>query len=106
MGHRGPAGLSTMQKAALWSRWKAGYSMKEIARALAVGHGSIRNVLLHNGGIVPAVHLRSPMALYRSRDFGPRTSVNAHITKSRILEPKFQRASLPRVFCDSLPRLR
>ena len=63
MGSRGPAGLSKGQQESLWSRWKAGYPMRDIGRALRVDHGSVRNVLCIYGGIVPAVRQRSRMAL-------------------------------------------
>jgi len=63
MGSRGPAGLSSEQQKSLWSRWKAGYPMRDIGRALQVDHGSIRNVLCIYGGIVPAVRRRGRLAL-------------------------------------------
>src|ERR1700690_18190 len=63
MGLSGPPGLSAEQQASLWSRWKAGYPMRDIGRALRVDHGSIRNVLCIYGGIVPAARVRSRIAL-------------------------------------------
>lgn len=63
MGLSGPPGLSVEQQASLWSRWKAGYLMRDIGRALRVDHGSIRNVLCIYGGIVPAARQRSRIAL-------------------------------------------
>jgi len=63
MGLSGPPGLSAEQQASLWSRWKTGYPMRDIGRALRVDHGSIRNVLCIYGGIVPAARVRSRIAL-------------------------------------------
>jgi hypothetical protein len=37
--------------------------MRDIGRALRVDHGSIRNVLLRSGGIVPADRRRGALAL-------------------------------------------
>ena len=38
MGLSGPLGLSVEQQASLWSRWKAGYPMRDIGRAFRVDH--------------------------------------------------------------------
>lgn len=52
-------GLSDSQRTEMWCRWKAGYRMREIARALRVDHGSIRSLLCQRGGFAPAVRSRS-----------------------------------------------
>lgn len=70
MGRRGPAGLSSTEKADLWSRWKAGYHVREIARAFGRDHGSIRHLLLQQGGIVPTVRTRAMVALTLSEREG------------------------------------
>jgi IS30 family transposase len=57
------ARLSAAQKTDMWCRWKAGQSLHEIGRAFGKAHSSIRVLLLHHGGIVPAARRRSPQAL-------------------------------------------
>jgi hypothetical protein len=57
------AGLSAAQKTDICCRWKDGDSLHEIGRAFGKGHSSIRFLLLHHGGIVPAVRRRSLLAL-------------------------------------------
>ena len=56
-------GLSATQKIAMWSRWKAGQSLHEIGRAFGKSHSSIRCVVSHHGGFVPALRQRSLLAL-------------------------------------------
>jgi IS30 family transposase len=56
-------GLSAMQKSDMWRRWKAGQSLHEIGRAFGKSHSSIRCVVSHHGGFVPAVRRRSLLAL-------------------------------------------
>ena len=63
MARPGPAGLSSADKADMWRRWKAGYRMREIARALRCDHGSIRNLLAQRGGISPSIRHRGRQAL-------------------------------------------
>jgi hypothetical protein len=47
----------------MWSRWSAGYHVREIARAFGRDHGSIRNLLLQQGGIAPRLRTRAIVAL-------------------------------------------
>ena len=47
----------------MWSRWKAGYHMRDIARAIGRDHGSIRGLLLRQGGIAPAPRTRAVVTL-------------------------------------------
>jgi IS30 family transposase len=47
----------------MWSRWKAGHHVREIARAFGRDHGSIRGLLLQQGGIAPAPRTRAVIAL-------------------------------------------
>ena len=56
-------GFSAMQKSDMWRRWKAGQSLHEIGRAFGKSHSSIRCVVSHHGGFVPAVRQRSILAL-------------------------------------------
>jgi IS30 family transposase len=70
MGLAGPPGLSKNQREGLWSRWEAGYPMRDIGRALGVDHGSVRNVLCFYGGITPPARRRSRRALTLSEREG------------------------------------
>jgi transposase, IS30 family len=54
--------LSPGQKADVWSRWKAGESLREMGRAYGKPHNCIRCVLLPRGGIAPAARQRSRLA--------------------------------------------
>jgi IS30 family transposase len=63
MAKRGRAGLSHKQKMQLWSRWKEGECVSDIARALEVAGSRVHHVLACNGGIMPAVHRRSSRSL-------------------------------------------
>src|SRR3954452_14091233 len=63
MARPGPAGLSSAERADMWCRWKAGYRMREIARALRCDHGSIRNLLAQRGGIGPSIRHRAKHVL-------------------------------------------
>src|ERR1039457_972051 len=47
----------------MWCRWKAGYHVREIARAFGRDHGSIRGLLARRGGIAPSVRSRGNLAL-------------------------------------------
>jgi IS30 family transposase len=55
--------LSPAQKADLWSRWKRGESLSEIARALNRVPGAIGHVVGHRGGIAPALRRRAVRVL-------------------------------------------
>jgi hypothetical protein len=56
-------GFSAAQRTEVWSRWKAGQWLHEIGHAFGKGHSSIRFLLSHHGGIVPAARRRSLLAL-------------------------------------------
>ena len=56
-------GLSALQRAELWCRWKAGQSLQEIGRALGKDHVVIHFLLARHGGIAPAARRRSPRTL-------------------------------------------
>ena len=51
MGRGGSTGLSSAERAEMWCRWKAGYRMREIARALRCDHGSSASAGGAIGGI-------------------------------------------------------
>ena len=63
MAQMGRLGLSALQKAELWQRWKAGQSLSDIGRALGKHAGSVHGVVSSNGGIVPPNRCRSRLAL-------------------------------------------
>src|ERR1700692_1984109 len=63
MRQHGPPGLSAAERVYMWSRWKAGYHVREIARAFGRDHGSIRSLLLQQGGIAPRLRTRALLAL-------------------------------------------
>jgi len=63
MGQLGRPGLSAVQKAELWQRWKQGQSLSDIGRALGKHAGSIHGVVSSNGGFTPAVRRRSRWSL-------------------------------------------
>jgi IS30 family transposase len=63
MAKRGRPGLSRVEKAELWNRWKAGECVSDIARALQVPGSRVHHVLACAGGIVPAARRRSSRAL-------------------------------------------
>src|SRR5688500_11533379 len=63
MAKRGRPGLSQVEKAELWNRWKAGECVSDIARALQVPGSRVHHVLSCAGGIVPAARRRSSRAL-------------------------------------------
>jgi len=59
----GRPGLTDAQLADMWRQWKAGYSLREISRALRRIPQAIRWQLGKYGGIAPPARKRSPMAL-------------------------------------------
>jgi len=63
MSRPGPPGLSDEQRAETWRRWKSGYGVREIGRALGFDHGSIRSLLIQRGGFAPPARRRPRSAL-------------------------------------------
>lgn len=63
MAKKGSSGFSHEQKSELWTRWKAGESVSDIARALEVPGSRVHHVLASDGGIVPKARRRSSQAL-------------------------------------------
>ena len=55
--------LSSVQRADMWSRWKAGQSLNAIGRALGKDKQVIHFLLARHGGIAPSVRRRSRHAL-------------------------------------------
>lgn len=58
-----PGGLSEAHKKEMWERWKAGYSIGDISKALEKPPGSIHGMLKAHGGIAPPHRRRSRLAL-------------------------------------------
>lgn len=56
-------GLSAMQRAELWERWKAGETLSDIGIALGKHAASIFGVVTNCGGIAPSPRRRAPLAL-------------------------------------------
>ena len=56
-------GFTERQRAELWTRWEAGESLTDIARALGKVPVSIFDVIRKHGGIPPTVRTRSRLAL-------------------------------------------
>ena len=55
--------LTTEQQRELWRRWRAGESLREIARAFGRRASSIHGMIAAHGGYVPAARRRSPRVL-------------------------------------------
>ena len=51
------------QKALMWERWKAGWTLHQIAHLFNRAHTSVRGVLAQTGGIRPPQRRRSAIAL-------------------------------------------
>lgn len=54
---------SDSQKALMWERWKAGWTLHQIAKLFDRGAGSVRGILAQTGGIRPPERQRSRLAL-------------------------------------------
>ena len=63
MLREGRPGLSDAQKAELWRRWKAGYSIREICHVLKRVPSGVRVHLAQHGGIAPPIRVRAAVAL-------------------------------------------
>src|SRR3984885_4097810 len=55
----GRPGLTEEQKSAMWRRWKAGYSIREICQALRRNSSPVYQQLAIRGGIAPSGHIRA-----------------------------------------------
>ncbi len=81
MAQLGRPGLSAMQKAELWERWKNGESLSEIGRALGKHAGSVFGVLKTHGGIVPTPRRRSR----RTLTLGEREEISRGLAAGRSI---------------------
>lgn len=58
-----PHGYTWQQRADLWARYRAGDSVRAIARDLAKKPGSVHGLIRLQGGITPRLRARAPVAL-------------------------------------------
>ena len=63
MKYRTRTFYTATQKALMWERWKAGWTLHQIAKLFDRGAGSVRGILVQTGGIRPPVRRRCPSAL-------------------------------------------
>jgi len=63
MKYRTRTHYTDSQKALMWERWKAGWTLHQIAGLFERSHGSVRGILLRAGGIRPPERHRSRLAL-------------------------------------------
>jgi hypothetical protein len=59
----GRPGLTEAQKADMWRRWKAGYSIREISEVLQRAPTGVGVHLAERGGIAPPLRKRGAIAL-------------------------------------------
>lgn len=63
MKYRTRTHYSDSQKALMWERWKAGWTLHQIGQLFDRPHTSIHNILARTGGIRPPERCRSEAAL-------------------------------------------
>ncbi len=63
MKYRTRTHYTDSQKAVMWERWRAGWTLHQIALLFDRSHGSVRGILLRTGGIRPPERHRSKSAL-------------------------------------------
>ncbi len=63
MKHRTRTYYTDGQKAWMWERWKAGWTLHQIAHLFNRAHTSVRGVLAQTGGIRPPQRRRCAIAL-------------------------------------------
>jgi IS30 family transposase len=64
----GRPGLSDEQKADMWRRWKAGYSIREISQVLKRTSSPVYVLLANRGGIAPAGRVRAVVLKMTERE--------------------------------------
>jgi IS30 family transposase len=64
----GRPGLSDEQKADMWRRWKAGYSIREISQVLKRNSSPVYVLLANRGGIAPAGRVRAVVLKMTERE--------------------------------------
>src|SRR2546430_17368218 len=82
----GRPGLTEEQKADMWRRWKAGYSIREICQALKRNSSQVHAQLAIRGGIAPpgrirAVVLKLPERKEISRGLGAEESCSSNVSR-------------------------
>jgi IS30 family transposase len=63
MKYRTRTHYTDSQKAVMWERWRAGWTLHQIALLFDRSHGSVRGILLRTGGIRPPERHRAKSAL-------------------------------------------
>src|ERR1700691_5726858 len=64
----GRPGLTEEQKGDMWGRWKAGYSIREICRALKRNSSPVHAQLAIRGGIAPPGRIRTVVLKMAERE--------------------------------------
>src|ERR1700677_2296235 len=64
----GRPGLTDEQKADMWRRWKAGFSIREICRALKRNSSPVHAQLAIRGGIAPPGRIRTVVLKMAERE--------------------------------------
>ena len=63
MKYRTRTFYTATQKALMWDRWKAGWTLHQIAKLFDRKAGSVRGILVQSGGIRPPARRRCATAL-------------------------------------------
>jgi IS30 family transposase len=78
----GRPGLAEEQKADMWRRWKAGYSMREICEALKRSSSPVYQQLAIRGGIAPSGRIRAVVLKMAEREEISRGLVSGESVRS------------------------
>src|ERR1700683_5081169 len=78
----GRPGLAEEQKADMWRRWKAGYSMREICEALNRSSSPVYQQLAIRGGIAPSGRIRAVVLKMAEREEISRGLVSGESVRS------------------------
>ncbi len=63
MKRRSPIFYTSVQRSAMWDRWRKGETLCQIARSFDRTHGAVQRILAKTGGIRPAERRRSGLVL-------------------------------------------
>ena len=67
----GRPGLTEEQKADMWRKWKAGYSIRELCQVLKRDSSAVHAQLAKRGGIAPAGRIRAVVLKMPERGRSP-----------------------------------